>query len=153
MSLKRFSCLLAFAAFFAIPALAQFNSNVQGAVQDSSGAVVPKATVSLVNAGTRVTQTTTSDADGNYRFVSLAPGAYKLTVAASGYSTSELTITLLTEQNLNVPVVLKVGSITENVTVTTATPIVDTGDSRTQLTLENQAVAEWFGRGSRIRCR
>ncbi|HTM38801.1 MAG TPA: carboxypeptidase regulatory-like domain-containing protein [Terriglobales bacterium] len=142
MSLKRFSCLLAFAAFFAIPALAQFNSNVQGAVQDSSGAVVPKATVSLVNAGTRVTQTTTSDADGNYRFVSLAPGAYKLTVAASGYSTSELTITLLTEQNLNVPVVLKVGSITENVTVTTATPIVDTGDSRTQLTLENQAVAE-----------
>src|SRR5438876_6483410 len=65
MSLRRFSCLLALAVLLASPAWAQFTSNVQGAVQDSSGAVVPKATVTLVNAGTQVTRTTTADADGN----------------------------------------------------------------------------------------
>src|SRR6266496_4756848 len=89
MSLRRFSFLLALAVLLASPAWAQFNSNLPGAGQDSSGAVVPKATVTLVNVGTQVTRTTTADADGNYRFVSLSPGAYKLTVEASGYSRSE----------------------------------------------------------------
>ena len=53
---------------------AQFTSNVQGVVQDPSGAVVPKATVTLVNTGTQVTRTTATDENGNYRFLSLAPG-------------------------------------------------------------------------------
>ncbi len=141
MALKRV-CLFVIAILLASPAWAQFTSNVQGAVQDSSGAVVPKATVILTNVGTQATRTTVTDPDGNFRFVSLAPGSYKLSVEASGYSRSESTITLLTEQNLNVPVTLKVGAVTEAVTVTSATPVVDTADSRTQLTLENQAVAE-----------
>src|SRR4051794_1164701 len=120
----------------------QFTSNVQGAVQDPSGAVVPKATVTLVNVGTNATRTTTTDENGNFRFVSLAPGDYKMAVEASGYAKSETKVTLLTEQNLNVPITLKVGAVTEAVTVTTASPLVDAGDSRTQLTLENQAVAQ-----------
>ena len=134
--------LLALMLLSASLCFAQFTSNVQGIVQDSSGAVVPKATLTLVNNATQATRTTTSDADGNFRFLSLAPGSYKLTVEASGYSRSESTVTLLTEQNLNVPVTLKVGTVTEAVTVTSTTPIVDTADSRTQMTLENQAVAQ-----------
>jgi hypothetical protein len=128
--------------FSAPLALAQFTSNVQGVVQDSSGAVVPKATVTLTNNATQGTRSATTDNDGNYRFVSLAPGSYKLTVEASGYQRSESNVTLLTEQNLNVPITLKVGSVTEAITVTTATPVVDTADSRVELTLENQSVAE-----------
>jgi hypothetical protein len=121
---------------------AQFTSNVQGIVQDPSGAVVPKATVTITNNGTGTSRTATSDENGDFRFLSLAPGAYRLKVEASGYSVSETAVTLLTEQNLNVPVTLKVGAVTEAVTVTTASPLVDTADSRTQLTLENQAVAQ-----------
>src|SRR5581483_11718123 len=63
-------------------------------------------------------------------------------VEASGYAVSQTDVTLLTEQNLNVPVTLKVGAVTEAVTVTEASPLVDTADSRTQMTLENQAVAQ-----------
>ena len=121
---------------------AQFTSNVQGIVQDPSGAVVPKATVTLVNTATQATKTTTTDDGGNYRFVSLAPGAYKITAEASGFAKSEADVTLLTEQNSNVPITLKAGAVTEAVTVTTTSPLVDTADSRTQMTLENQAVAE-----------
>jgi hypothetical protein len=121
---------------------AQFTSNVQGIVQDPSGAVVPKATVTISNNGTGDTRTATSDENGDFRFLSLAPGAYRLKVEASGYSVSETAVTLLTEQNLNVPVILKVGAVTEAVTVTTSSPLVDTADSRTQMTLENQAVAQ-----------
>jgi len=68
-----FRTVFALAVFGASLCYAQFSSNVQGVVQDPSGAVIPKATVTLVNVATQVTRTTTSDENGNYRFVSLAP--------------------------------------------------------------------------------
>jgi len=123
-------------------AFAQFTGSIQGTVQDPSNAAVATAKVTVVNTATGVTATAVSDASGNYRFVSLAPGAYKITVEATGFSKAQVEITLLTEQNLNVPVTLKVGSISEAITVTTEAPVVDTADSRTHLTLENQAVAQ-----------
>ncbi len=136
---RTFFTLLVFGASLCY---AQFSSNVQGVVQDPSGAVVPKATVTMVNAATQVTRTTTSDENGNYRFLSLAPGAYRITVEASGYAKSQSDVTLLTEQNLNVPITLKVGAVTEAVSVTSTSAVVDTADSRNQLTLENSGVAE-----------
>src|SRR6266700_897199 len=141
-SWARFRTFLGLIIFSAPLCFAQFTSNVQGVVQDPSGAVVAKATVTLVKAGTQATHTATTDASGDFRFISLAPGAYKLAVEASGYAKSETDITLLTEQNLNVPLALKVGSVSESVVVSTEAPVVDTADSRTQLTLENQAVAQ-----------
>jgi hypothetical protein len=141
VKLRRLLCLLS-AVLFSTAAFAQFTASIQGGVQDPSGAGIPKASVRLVNSATDAVQTTVTDAAGNFRFVSLAPGSYKVTVEATGFSKSQVDITLLTEQNLSVPVTLKVGSATEAVTVTTEAPVVDTADSRTQLTLENQAVAQ-----------
>lgn len=129
-------------ALWAVPAFAQFTANIQGVVQDPSGAGVAKAQIILVNTGTGVQQTAISDASGNYRFVSLAPGNYKISVEAAGFSKSEADVALLTEQNLNLPISLKVGSATESVVVSTEAPIVDTADSRNQLTLDNKGVAE-----------
>ena len=123
-------------------ALAQFSASIQGVVQDPSGAGIAKATIQLVNVATGGTAVATSDGSGNYRFVSLAPGGYKMTCQAAGFSKSEVNVTLLTEQNLSVPITLKVGSATEAITVTSEAPVVDTADSRTHLTLENQAVAQ-----------
>lgn len=128
--------------FTALPVFAQYTSNVQGVVQDSSGAAVAKAQLKLENTGTGDATTTQTDTGGNYRFVSLAPGAYKLTVEAAGFATTHAEFSLLTGQNLSMPVSLRVGSASESVTVTTEAPIVDTGDSRTELTLQNRAVAE-----------
>ncbi len=120
----------------------QFTANIQGTVQDPSGASVPNAKVDLTSTATHVLTTTNSDSSGNYRFSSLAPGSYSVTVEAAGFAKSQVDVTLLTEQTLNVPVVLKVGAVSEAVNVSAETPVVDTADSRTQLTLENQAVAQ-----------
>jgi hypothetical protein len=134
--------LFSIVAFTAGTAFAQFTASIQGEVKDQSGAGVAKATINLQNTATGATAVTTSDEGGNYRFVSLAPGSYKITAEAKGFSKSEADVTLLTEQNLNVPLSLKVGSISESVVVTTEAPVVDTADSRTQMTIENQAVAQ-----------
>jgi hypothetical protein len=139
---RRSLCRALFVVFCAASAFAQFSGSVQGTVQDPSGAGIAKAAVRLVSVATNAVQATTSDGAGDFRFLSLAPGAYKVTVEAAGFAKSEVDITLLTAQNLSVPVTLKVGSISEAVSVTTEAPVVDTADSRTQLTLENQAVAQ-----------
>ena len=141
MSQRNF-CLSLFFVFLTATAFAQFTASIQGIVTDPTGAGVPKASIQLVNTATGVTAVTPSDSAGNYRFVSLAPGSYKITVEASGFAKSEANVTLLTEQNLNVPITVKVGAVTESVVVSTEAPIVDTADSRTELTLENQGVAQ-----------
>lgn len=123
-------------------AFAQFTSSLQGTVQDPSGAGIPKATVTLVNDVTNAAIKWTTDPSGNYRFVNLAPGTYVIKVEAAGFAKSETRVTLLTEQNLSVPISLKIGSVTEAVTVTTEAPVVDTADDRNQMTLENAGVAE-----------
>lgn len=125
-----------------VPAFAQFTANIQGVVQDPSGAGVARAQITLVNSATGVKKAATSDSSGNYRFVSLAPGSYKISVEAAGFARAEAEVTLLTEQNVNVPITLKVGSASESIVVSTEAPVVDTADSRTELTLQNAGVAE-----------
>jgi hypothetical protein len=137
-----FALLSALFVLSTLPSFAQYTANIQGVVLDQSGAGVPKASINLMNVATSATKATESDASGNYRFVSIAPGSYKLTVQAAGFAKAEADITLLTEQNLNFPVSLHVGSVSDSVVVTTESPIVDTADSRTQLTLENEGVAQ-----------
>ena len=131
-----FSCL------FVTTAFAQFTASIQGIVQDPSGAGVGKATITVTNVATSVSVVATSDGDGNYRLVSLAPGDYKITAEAPGFAKSELNVTLLTSQNLNLPIALRVGSVSESIVVSTEAPVVDTADSRIQTTLENHAVAQ-----------
>jgi hypothetical protein len=95
-----------------------------------------------VNVGTGDSKAAQTDSSGNYHFVSLAPGNYKLTVEAAGFAKAEADIAILTGQNLNLPVSLHVGAASESVMVTTEAPIVDTAESRTELTLDNKGVAE-----------
>src|SRR2546430_4117372 len=120
---------------------AQFTGNIQGTVSDPSGAAVAQAKVDLVNVVTKVSATTTTDASGDYRFLSLAPGSYKITVEAAGFAKAETTVTLETNQNLNVPISVKVGTATEAVTVTAEAPLVNTAETRNQQTLETQELS------------
>jgi hypothetical protein len=69
-------------AFGITPAFAQFSSNLQGGVQDATKAVIPGAVVVPTNTATAVSQTVTPGAHGDFRFVSLAPGDYKVTASA-----------------------------------------------------------------------
>lgn len=120
---------------------AQFTGNIQGTVSDPSGAAVAQAKVTLINVATQVSATTTTDASGDYRFLSLAPGRYKITAEAAGFARAETTVTLETNQNLNVPISVKVGTATEAITVTAEAPLVNTAETRNQMTLETQELS------------
>ena len=110
----------------------------KGIVADPSGATVAQAKMTIENLSNHITATTNSDSEGGYRFLSLAPGAYKISVDAPGFSKTEANFTLATDQNLNFPVGIKVGSATETVEVTAENPLVNTAETRNQMTLETQ---------------
>ncbi|MGA9131568.1 MAG: carboxypeptidase-like regulatory domain-containing protein, partial [Candidatus Sulfotelmatobacter sp.] len=68
----------------------QATGNVTGIVADSSGAVIPKATVLLTDQATGLARSTTSNADGDFAFAGVIPGlSYKITVTATGFDTWE----------------------------------------------------------------
>lgn len=118
----------------------QFSAGVQGEVQDQSGAVIPNAKVTLVNTATNVKYSTDSNAAGDYRFVSLPPGSYSISATATGFSTRKVDFHLQTNETLNVPISLAVSTQSEQVTVTTQEPVLNTAETRTELTLTNEAV-------------
>src|SRR5438105_5889916 len=130
--------LLATVLLLAGSTWAQFTGNIQGTVSDPSGAAVAQAKVTLINVATQVSATTTTDASGSYRFLSLAPGSYKITVEAAGFAKAETTVTLETNQNLNVPFAVRVGAATSSVTVTAEAPLLNKADTRNQQKLETQ---------------
>ena len=121
-------------------ALAQFTAGVQGSVQDSGGASVPNATITLTNDDNQVTQTTNTDSGGVFRFASLGPGSYTVSATAPGFSQAKTQFSLTAGETRNVPLTVSVGSVSTNVTVTTTAPLLDTSDSRNQQTLDQTAL-------------
>src|SRR5215472_15774708 len=73
-------------------AVGQFTTaSLGGVVSDSSGAVIPAATVTLNNLQTGLLRTSTSDAQGHYLFPALPVGHYQLVVEKSGFKTYKQT--------------------------------------------------------------
>jgi hypothetical protein len=134
--------LLAFVCVVSLGAQAQITTAViQGTVQDSSGAVVPGVSVTIVNTDTNLTQERTSDADGRFVFLQLPTGRYTATFRLSGFGTYvQEGIELTVGQAVNLSARLPVGNVTETVTVT-GTPVVQTTLAAVASTL-NQTTIE-----------
>jgi hypothetical protein len=102
-------------------------ATVRGNIQDSSGAVLPGATVTVTNTGTRGVQTTVSDDRGQYLFAGLFPGTYDLKVELPGFKTYERkALSLSPSDNRGIDVRLDVGQQTELVTVTAQQEVIQT---------------------------
>ncbi len=107
-----------------------FKATVTGQVTDSTGAVVPSATVTISETATNQSQTVTTGDDGNYTFTQLTPGAYTLKVEAANFKTLNQTdIVLETSQSLRLNPSLEAGNISEQVTITAQPPAINTETS------------------------
>src|SRR3982074_1766943 len=77
----------------------RFTSDILGTVQDSTGAVIPEATVALTQVDTSATRNYITDSSGNYLFAHLPPGHYKILASKPGFKTQEVgNIDLLVDQ-------------------------------------------------------
>src|SRR5262245_13900175 len=96
----------------------QATAQIQGSVQDASGAAVPGADVKVTQTDTGAVRTTTSGADGRYVLPNLPVGPYKLETSKMGFSTYvQAGIVLQVNTNPTVDISLKVGNVNEQVQV------------------------------------
>jgi len=116
--------LYAALALFAVSAFAQFQTgNIYGKVQAKDGSVLPGVTVTLTGVG--APQTTVTDAQGNFRFISLSPATYTVKAELAGYGTATRSgIGVRVAQNADVTMTLN-PSVSESITVTAEAPLLD----------------------------
>ena len=123
-------------------ALAQ-NAQITGTVKDSSGAIIPGATVTARNVDTGLTRVAVTDGGGEYRLPSLTPGRYSVASELSGFSTeTRPDIVLIIDQTAILTFVLKPAAIAESVTVTGDSPIVDVTRSDVSTSVSSQQIQD-----------
>ncbi|MGH9839893.1 MAG: carboxypeptidase regulatory-like domain-containing protein [Blastocatellia bacterium] len=101
-----------------------FYGSVVGNVADSNGAVVPSARVLLVNLGTSERRTVETDTDGNFKFVNLVPGNYRVELEKAGFKRLTREPVLVEVQSaVRLDLVLQIGDVTQVVEITAQTPL------------------------------
>ncbi len=99
--------------------------DISGTVFDESGAVVPAATVTIVNKATGLSRTAHTGADGIFGATSLPPGVYEVRVELAGFRTLLRQATVETGSVTTADLHLQVGAPTEVVTVEAVTPLIE----------------------------
>jgi hypothetical protein len=127
----------------ATPASAQFASAVEGTIADTSGAVVPGATVTLTNEETGVTQSQPTTDAGYYRFSALPAGLYSVRAALANFKTVlQEHIRVAAAETKTINLTMEVGQASEEVTVTSAPPLVETSQGRVSGLIEESQVKD-----------
>jgi hypothetical protein len=131
------SCVLALIAAGAAPVLAQtYHGGLRGLVREQ-GAVVPGASVDLVNEGTNVGRHTQTNTAGEYAFVNVDPGTYTVRVSMQGFKTIESkSVRIGTQQFVTLDFALEVGNLQEQVTVESQASPLETSNASVGSTLD-----------------
>src|ERR1700722_1018412 len=139
-------CLFVLAFFVGLPIIqAQVSTGtILGVVHDSTGAVVPGASVVARETETNQSRTETTGGGGDYRFDGLSVGSYEITVKATGFETVVQTgLTLAVGQEAAANFTLQVGSVSQTVSVTAeAANLVNTTESSLSSLVTPQTIAD-----------
>jgi Carboxypeptidase regulatory-like domain/TonB dependent receptor-like, beta-barrel len=115
--------------------------SITGTVEDTTGAVVPNAQVTLLNTDMGLTLQTKTNSGGAYTFSPVRIGHYTLTFTAPGFAkTTQSNVTVNVAQALQVNAKLKPGSASETVEVTAAPPLMQTEDASVGQTIDSRSV-------------
>src|SRR3954454_1172866 len=108
-----------------------FQGGLRGVVKDPQG-VIPGATVTLVNESNGVSRETVTNGVGEYSFPAIEPALYTVRAAVQGFKTFERKgVRIGTQEFLTLDVQLEVGGLTETITVTGESPLIDTTNAST----------------------
>jgi Carboxypeptidase regulatory-like domain len=117
--------------------------SIVGRISDSSAAVVKDASVFVTDLGTGESRISTTNGDGDYRFVNLVPGRYRIDVKAAGFKIlSRDPIDVRVDTVVRIDAALSVGSVNESVVIQEQTPPLDTQNSSVGQVIEGRQVQE-----------
>jgi hypothetical protein len=125
-------------------AFAQLDTGtISGAVTDVTGDPVPNVKVVLRNELTSALREVVANSQGYYTFPVIPSGRYTVQVEQQGFKSYQRTgLILQVNQNLNVPITLELGALSESVTVTGAPPLVDSSSGVLRETVDHTRITE-----------
>jgi len=116
-------------------------ATAQGDVVDEKGGSVPDASVQATNLDTNFVRAETSNADGHFTFLNLAPGRYTLTISKQGFATIlQENVNLTVGQVVSLTVTMKISAVSQQIIVTDV-PAVEVTKTESSSTLDEAAVA------------
>lgn len=132
--------MLALALALPSPLVAQETTGaIEGVVRDTSGGVLPGATVQAVgSAGTLVA---VADARGEFRFPRLPSGRYKVTATLSGFQPGEGAVDLTVGTTQRVDFTMPLSGVAETIEVTSVTPAIDMTSAATATSISRERIA------------
>ncbi len=135
--------LLSLTMLLAVYCFGQKTCELVGTVTDTSGAVVPGATVTITNTGTGATQTIKTAGLGEYTFPDLLPGTYTLRVALQGFKTQDVQpFKLDVGQAARQDVKLEVGATTQLIAVSSTNVLLETQNATQGQVIENKEIED-----------
>jgi hypothetical protein len=135
--------LLSLVISAALSVAQESRGTISGTVTDSSGAVVPQAAVTATNVETNVATKVTTNENGVYTLPFLLPGSYRVTASAPGFMTARREdVAVRIADRLQVDFGLQVGTVTDEVRVTAAAPLLQTSTANLGQVIEARLIRE-----------
>jgi hypothetical protein len=135
--------LLALTCLSIVPAIAHAQgASIAGVVKDTSGAVLPGVTVEASSPVLiEKVRTATTDGSGQYKIIEILPGTYTVTFSLAGFSTVKHDgVEVMGSSTASVNGEMKVGAVSETITVTGETPIVDVQSASVQTVVTKEVI-------------
>src|SRR5258708_6082976 len=136
------SIALVFVFTFALPGQT-FYGSIVGTVTDATGATAPGSMVTLTNTGTSERRSAATEGQGNYQFVNLVPGRYRIEIQKTGFK--RLTrdeVQVEVQSAVRIDATLEVGEVGQVVEVKAETPLLQTETSSLGHVVESRAVQQ-----------
>jgi hypothetical protein len=120
----------------------EFRATIKGQIVDASGGALPGATVTVQNVETKEVASATTNAEGNYTIPFLRPGSYTLTAELTGFTKHvRQGLVLQVGQSTTINAQLAVGGVTEEVSVTAETPLLETNNANRGTVIDQAPMA------------
>ena len=139
------ACISLICLLLSVPAWSQasYTAQIRGVVKDQTGALVPNATVTITNDATGISATSHSDDHGLYILTGLRPAVYTIKADATGFrSAEEKNVVLQVAQETTIDFTLHPPGLITTVEVTTAAPLLDTGNAALGTDVTNEYVRD-----------
>jgi hypothetical protein len=129
-------------AMLPVPIAAQaVTGTILGTITDATGGVMPGATVTVKHEGTGATRTVVTDSNGEFTAPGIPTGKYTLSAELSGFKTTSLSgIDVGVDQRVRINVKLEIGAVSENVTITGSSPLVQISSSELGTTVSEEQI-------------